>query len=94
MLLIKDDPKYHEQWPRLLVPYKRVHGIDAICTAGVDQGADAGRELASLFRQTSPGVWEMHLKNPIAKLTRGKLAVQVADHDRNVSRIERTFSIR
>jgi hypothetical protein len=28
MLLIKNDPKYHEQWPRALVPYKRVHGID------------------------------------------------------------------
>src|SRR5262249_55272195 len=28
MLLIKNDPKYHEQWPRALVPYKRIHGID------------------------------------------------------------------
>ena len=28
MLLIKNDPKYNEQWPRALVPYKRVHGID------------------------------------------------------------------
>jgi hypothetical protein len=27
MLLIKNDPKYHEQWPRALVPYKRIHGI-------------------------------------------------------------------
>jgi hypothetical protein len=25
MLLIKNDPKYHEQWPRPLVPYERVH---------------------------------------------------------------------
>lgn len=29
MLLIKNDPNYNEQWPRALVPYKRVHGIDA-----------------------------------------------------------------
>jgi hypothetical protein len=29
MLLIKNDPKYNEQWPRPLVPYKRVYGIDA-----------------------------------------------------------------
>jgi hypothetical protein len=29
MLLIKNDPKYHEQWPRALVPYKRIYGIDA-----------------------------------------------------------------
>jgi hypothetical protein len=28
MLLIKNDPKYHEQWPRALVPYKRTYGID------------------------------------------------------------------
>ncbi|HEV3436772.1 MAG TPA: hypothetical protein VG122_05395 [Gemmata sp.] len=28
MLLIKNDPKYNEQWPRALVPYKRIHGMD------------------------------------------------------------------
>jgi hypothetical protein len=28
MLLIKNDPKFNEQWPRALVPYKRIHGID------------------------------------------------------------------
>jgi hypothetical protein len=28
MLLIKNDPKFNEQWPRALVPYKRVHGMD------------------------------------------------------------------
>jgi hypothetical protein len=28
MRLIKNDPKYHEQWPRALVPYKRIYGID------------------------------------------------------------------
>src|SRR5436190_795547 len=27
MLLVKNDPKYHEQWPRPLVPYERIHGI-------------------------------------------------------------------
>lgn len=29
MLLIKNDPKYQELWPRALVPYKRIYGIDA-----------------------------------------------------------------
>lgn len=29
MLLIKNDPKYNEQWPRAVVPYKRIYGIDA-----------------------------------------------------------------
>jgi hypothetical protein len=28
MLLIKNDPKYHEQWPRALVSYKRIYGVD------------------------------------------------------------------
>jgi hypothetical protein len=28
MLLIKNDPKYNEHWPRALVPYKRIYGVD------------------------------------------------------------------
>ena len=28
MLLIKNDPKYNEQWPRPLVPYKRIYGVE------------------------------------------------------------------
>jgi Hydrazine synthase alpha subunit middle domain len=28
MLLIKNDPSYNEQWPRAVVPYRRIHGID------------------------------------------------------------------
>jgi hypothetical protein len=28
VLLIKNDPKYQELWPRALVPYKRIFGID------------------------------------------------------------------
>jgi hypothetical protein len=27
MLLIKNDPKYNEQWPRALVPYERTYGV-------------------------------------------------------------------
>jgi hypothetical protein len=27
MLLIKNDPKFNEQWPRALVPYERIHGV-------------------------------------------------------------------
>jgi hypothetical protein len=29
MLLVKNDPHYQELWPRALVPYRRIHGIDA-----------------------------------------------------------------
>ncbi len=28
MLLVKNDPKYNEQWPRPLVPYQRIYGVD------------------------------------------------------------------
>ncbi len=28
MLLIKNDPNFNEQWPRPLVPYKRIYGVD------------------------------------------------------------------
>ncbi len=28
MLLIKNDPQYNEQWPRALVPYKRIYGVE------------------------------------------------------------------
>jgi len=28
MLLIKNDPNYNEQWPRALVSYRRIHGVD------------------------------------------------------------------
>src|SRR6185369_12935012 len=28
MFLIKNAPNYHEQWPRALVPYKRIYGVD------------------------------------------------------------------
>ncbi len=28
MLLVKNDPRYNEQWPRALVPYRRIYGID------------------------------------------------------------------
>jgi Hydrazine synthase alpha subunit middle domain len=28
MRLIRNDPRYNEQWPRALVPYRRIYGID------------------------------------------------------------------
>ncbi len=28
MLLIKNDPEYNESWPRAVVPYRRIYGID------------------------------------------------------------------
>jgi hypothetical protein len=56
-------------------------------------GAPAGRNLASRFKPTSQGVWELALAKPVAGLPKGKLTVAVKDRQGNVSRIERTFSV-
>jgi hypothetical protein len=63
-------------------------------TADFEIDGDApGRQLAARFNKIRPGVWEMSLRKSIPSLGRGKLSVQIADHDRNVSRIERAFSV-
>jgi hypothetical protein len=56
-------------------------------------GAEPGRQLASRFQPASPGVWQWKLKQPLTAVKRGTLVVQVSDHDRNVTRLERTFSV-
>jgi hypothetical protein len=57
-------------------------------------GAWAGEDLAGRFRQVNPGVWEWRLSRPLSTLSRGKLTVSVSDRQGNVSRIERTFSVK
>jgi Hydrazine synthase alpha subunit middle domain len=56
-------------------------------------GIPAGQNLAAKFRPTTQGVWEYRLQQPIAKLDRGKLTVEVADGQGNVTRVERTFGV-
>jgi len=48
LLLIKNDPKYNEQWPRALVPYKRIHGI------GRTEATHASRKRRQSSRNTYP----------------------------------------
>ena len=57
------------------------------------EGTAAGKDLASRFRPRSPGVWDLRLRQPIRKLSRGRLTVSVKDRQGNVSRVERTFSV-
>jgi hypothetical protein len=54
MLLIKNDPKYNEQWPRPLVPYKRVYGIDE--PAKLPAVANDGKRSAHLPEGTPFGL--------------------------------------
>jgi hypothetical protein len=56
-------------------------------------GVPAGQNLAEKLRPKSQGVYELRLEKPVTKLSRGKLAVSVADKQGNVSRVERTFSV-
>jgi hypothetical protein len=56
-------------------------------------GARAGENLASRFRETEPGVWEMTLREPLVALERGTLTAKVGDRAGNVSRIERAISL-
>jgi len=52
-----------------------------------------GRNLASRFQALPDHRWELRLASPIATLTKGKLTVSVKDHQGNITRIERTFSV-
>jgi hypothetical protein len=56
-------------------------------------GTTAGNDLATKFKETSPGVWELKLAKAITSLPKGKLMVAVKDKQGNVTRIERTFSV-
>jgi hypothetical protein len=56
-------------------------------------GAPAGQDLASQFKEIHQGVWELKLATPIPDLARGQLTVSVKDRQGNVSRIERTLSV-
>ena len=57
-------------------------------------GIGAGKDLSSQFRVKSQGVWELLLDRPIDKLSSGVLTVSVRDRQGNLSRIERTFSVK
>ena len=53
-----------------------------------------GENLSSKFQAKSQGVWEWTLAKPLTKLERGKLTISVADKQGNVTRVERSFSIK
>jgi hypothetical protein len=52
-----------------------------------------GDNLASHFRKTADGVWELMLNKPITSLRQGRLLVEIKDHQGNTTRIERVFSV-
>ena len=54
-------------------------------------GVPAGTNLASQFKNSASGVWELPL-SPALSVPRGKLLVRVKDKQGNATRIERTFT--
>ena len=57
-------------------------------------GVKPGENLAARFKAKSDGVHELQLTAPLKRLERGTLTVTVSDRQGNVTRIERTFSIK
>ncbi len=57
-------------------------------------GAAAGEDLAPRFKSVSQGVWEYRPTTPGNAPPGGRLTVSVSDRQGNVTRIERTFSVK
>ena len=82
---------------RIVVGMHDYGGLDTnsfqvVASFGID-GIAAGQNLAGKFQTVSPGVWELKLGSAIT-VPAGKLTVSVKDRQGNVSRIERTFSVK
>jgi hypothetical protein len=65
--------------------------LSVVADLDVD-GKPAGTELAPLFRETHPGVWELALGAPLATRDRKHLRVRVRDQQGNWTEVVRTFS--
>ena len=63
-----------------------------VANAEID-GVPAGQNLAAKFSAKTPGVWELKLAAPIARLGKGKLDISVQDRRGNVTHIERSFTV-
>jgi hypothetical protein len=63
--------------------------------ASVDlDGVAAGENLASRFKVSAPGVWELRLGNPLKSIAKGTIQVSIRDKQGNENRLERTFSVK
>jgi hypothetical protein len=57
-------------------------------------GVPAGQDLQPRFKPVGQGVWELKLSKPITALAQGTMTVSVRDRQGNVTRIERTLSVK
>ena len=64
-------------------------------TANFDfDGVSAGDNLSSRFKRLSDGVFEFQVMQEIKSLAGGTITVSIKDRQGNLSRIERTFSVK
>jgi hypothetical protein len=57
-------------------------------------GLPAGTNLAAKFQPRAAGVWEWPLTNPLTALAHGTLTASIKDRQGNVTRLERSFSVK
>ena len=57
-------------------------------------GVAASKDLSPKFKSLSDGVFALPIKQTIKSLSKGTITVSVKDRQGNVTRIERTFSIK
>ncbi len=93
-------PQEHQTQPlaQILVGMHDYYtGLDSasfsVVTDFAVNGTPPGENLASHFREIDPGVWELKLREPLARLPAGKLTVRIKDQQGNTSTIERRFTI-
>ena len=60
----------------------------------VDANIGHERTVVAKFREKTQGVWEWTLSKPLTKWVHGKLTITVADKQGNVTKIERSLSMR
>ncbi len=57
-------------------------------------GVAAGKDLSPRFKSLSEGVFALPIKQKIKSLAKGTITVSVKDHQGNVTKIERSFSVK
>jgi hypothetical protein len=70
-----------------------VNSISVRADFAID-GAEPGTELASKFKPGAEGVWSYFLGEALRDLKSGVMTVSVKDQAGNITRIERSFSVR
>jgi len=99
-ILTLTQPREHETKPveRILIGMHDYYtGLDPasfVVLADFEvNGVGSTRNLATQFKEVSPGVWELKLSPPLSKLPEARIAVSIKDKQGNTTSIERNFKV-